>query len=1537
MLATRYASKPLPTAVPYELWCTTLNRQVDVGVLTKAALSFGSVAEQMDAASTLLRQLLEKEAVAFPSASSRVLPSVQHSWSVEYVGDADKQRANREVLDRIATSLLRFPDLGLQVHGLTGDVDEAPEALARFYGKRQREDVVELCTLLAKSRASTCMHELVRRGVSADRLVATAAARAGDARVQFFPQPLDQVKAKHAHAATQREADVNVARRAISSLLQAPGLVFNSEAEALRAPLGLAQAWSVDHLTPARSQSNRETLDGVARVVLTYPELWCELRGAAKPLDDAAAAAAAAAGGGVGGGGGGGGADGQRKRDLLAQNRAQACLDALVSRGAARSQLFVSTHSQPPTPGQAQGGDGVDVIAHAVGPKGRRGHVTDDVAEAFGRFDNQRFGAMAPADLPRALAQLGLSESRSASAAADAALRRYESRTAEIDLDEFGYLVAELRKLRAEASVVRPSFALLPTPLPSGYTYELRVRSDEPTLDGSAARVQNHDPAKPCSFETVSADGAHLEVRLALAPLSAGLTLRSELGRLSAGASGAVVSAADKPWYDGLATIPSVPFEVRHKRLNQVVATGTIGVPEKAALAHDGSLLVGEEYVVSTLEGAPFVASSTFTVRSPTAGEAGQEVVMRGGLREAKLTLAFESTSGQPLAPGIKYRIRSRRVAAHTAPLVQATTSRQGKPGIEELVSAQLSGGFLLHDQYVLEVEGSNVEGGVASQTKEFVMDSPSTRVVVRLLRRGPKASMVVRWHGPPAPASKQASATGDGDDAPLSAYSDVIEPIPFLLKDASSGKVLLAAAKATKAGSSDIGETGAFHASLFQGDEVTFETPASHGYAPSSTSTIVPYEAKFTVDVYLTRALQGYPTMPPQQPYPGYPPPPVPGSVAGGGTVRVAPAADQPAAMRLAPPPNLGFVITDAAAPPTATTYAYNPSQPPPGAYGGVPARVLTSGVFDASGGVGRIDESALVRGGQYKLELAHRPVNASSLIPVGDGDAAPCEPAHVIFAAGGDAPALTMRRRARPVRVLINASDALPNSSVASELLLEARHVAVPDVVVSSLRLASGSGDGDGGVRSGVLEGGLYIGEEYVLSARRAGTGAEEAARSAGSASAGAVTMHVTVVALPTPAGRLVEPQTVDFRTMAAAAAAAGPRWGDERPATVERSALVADAHRLHRALTSKSTADYPEVTDALYGKSVADLQALRQVWRETHPSKGELVTFVHSRGSRFRRGATRLEEMWMLSRSEVDARLIDEALNGGGKGGVTVDVMRVVEVLCTSMPHALVELRRAHRRTAGGAGLELKDALRTRLSQHYRHAGGSQSEDDSAFPLLAALLDGADEAARMSYTPELVARDVNALRAALLPPTSTGTSYDTVGGYAHVRDAALPVLTSRARPHLHAVAKAYESQYREPLAEMLSGRFGGDMRRATRLLLESSESYYAHKLHAALEGLERTPEIATVYDTKSLGRDTGGPLMGKTAAAAAGVGSSIHVDTVVGVVAGRFGRDLSGIMERWRGQYERSLAETVEQRATGELRRGLLAVLRSVPAPR
>ena len=1337
-----YSSKPLPSAVPYVLWCTTLESQVDIGVLRYAARKIGTVQDQVAAAVKIVTQLLDKDTVSFNSASDKGLSSIEQSWSIHYEGDADKLRQNHNVLEKIAQCLAIYPDIGMQLHGLTGDVDEAPEALARFYGMQQRSDVVDLCALLAKNRAAACMSDLVRRGVAARRLIATSTARSGHARVDFYPQPLEQVETKRESAFRRLEQEAELARRAIADLLQEHSVVFNSDDEAIRSSFGLKQAWNVDHAQAHRAAANREILNGVARVLRLHPELSCEVRCAAVQLEVSAAETDLAEHFRLDSV-----RDAQQVMEFLAQNRAQACLDALVQRGVPRQRLYCSRErvSDKAT---------VGFVPQAVRP--HDSHASEDVLDVFRRHGRNGSGGINSTELRAALKELGIDDAGSTQA--ETVLKKYDNdRSGTLEAEEFSRLVADLRRYRSKPAVVHPPHALLPTTLPAGAKYELRVRAAEALGENTSTHVQQFDPHNQlCTFETTNGDGTPVEVKLVLAPLSAAVTLTAEIGRSDRAAS------SEKPWYHGLTTIGSVPFEVRHKRADQVILTGAFSVPGSVPLHHEGTLFVGDEYEITTTEGSSFIARTDFVVcTSP--GLKPQEVIMRGVLREATLTIAFESASGQVLPPGIRYRVKSRRLQAAAKPLVQMTTSRAGTPGIEEVVTPHLIGGFLLHDVYLLEVDGSSVEGGVASHSKEFVMDQLQTRLVVRLLRRGHRSAMILRWRGPPIPRQAGAVATGDGDDVAIANYAEVAAPISFKLQDASSGKVLLAATKANHVAPTVVGEHGSFDATLFQGDELTIETEASHGYAPSSTSTIIPYEARFSLDIHLSRSG----ALPSQQQ-------PLdfasrPGANTGNEVIRLLPAPDQPGADALRLPTDLGFRL----------------SQEEGVARSGYQAQMpALSGFFDTAG-VARFDGAALVRGEQYRIDLAFRPTRSGQLLPIVMGDAAPADPATASFLVGSEGQ-LELRRRTRDVHIMIGQQSSA--GLVSGELHVEARHVKAEDVVCTSGRTVV-----DGEVRVCRLQRSLFVGEEYFIHVRKAADLANEVAT---------LKMRATILATPAAMDNRTVPQVIEFHS----SSLLGPRWYDEQPASVDRKSLAADARRLHKALTAKVT-NYGEIIEAVSGKSVADLQLLRSVWKELYPSKEDVVVFLKSRGSMFKRGATKLEELFLLSKDEFDVHMLNSALEGQN-----IDMMHVLEVFCTSMPHALLEMRHKCRVKSNlTRGRDLVEVMEARLG---RPPHADSADNDNVCSLLVSLLDGADEAATTDYSMDLVARDMQALRAAIHSRPHGGWD-----GRGQVRDAALPILTRRSRKHLQEVATAYHTHCNERLGQSLADCFQGDLKLGVR----------------------------------------------------------------------------------------------------------------------
>ena len=99
-----------------------------------------------------------------------------------------------------------------------------------------------------------------------------------------------------------------------------------------------------------------------------------------------------------------------------------------------------------------------------------------------------------------------------------------------------------------------------------------------------------------------------------------------------------------------------------------------------------------------------------------------------------------------------------------------------------------------------------------------------------------------------------------------------------------------------------------------------------------------------------------------------------------------------------------------------------------------------------------------------------------------------------------------------------------------------------------------------------------------------------------------------------------------------------------------------------------------------------------------------------------------------------------MVRSALQGRPEASRTFVPSEIVDVLCTSMPHALRDLRVAYRRLyAPEGGADAVDAPPFVVSQHIRQAlaaGPSGAhKDDSPVPLLTGLIEGADEAMRMS----------------------------------------------------------------------------------------------------------------------------------------------------------------------------------------------------------
>ena len=77
------------------------------------------------------------------------------------------------------------------------------------------------------------------------------------------------------------EADVEVVRKQMMSFMEDNDVSFNGarERRTKESPLGIAQAWNINHLDPNRRALNLKTIDGIAKILLLYPDMSCKVHG----------------------------------------------------------------------------------------------------------------------------------------------------------------------------------------------------------------------------------------------------------------------------------------------------------------------------------------------------------------------------------------------------------------------------------------------------------------------------------------------------------------------------------------------------------------------------------------------------------------------------------------------------------------------------------------------------------------------------------------------------------------------------------------------------------------------------------------------------------------------------------------------------------------------------------------------------------------------------------------------------------------------------------------------------------------------------------------------------------------------------------------------------------------------------------------------------------------------------------------------------------------------------------------------------------
>ena len=133
-----------------------------------------------------IEEILQDTEVKFNGAAEAGLPSVAQAWSIDHTDDAVAAE-NREIIAALAEVLCDYPALRFEVHGETGLVQSAPEALASLLGLHPVNDVVAIMDELARRRAQACLDALVEYGVPRAQLLVTSQGQGGGVKVEFIP------------------------------------------------------------------------------------------------------------------------------------------------------------------------------------------------------------------------------------------------------------------------------------------------------------------------------------------------------------------------------------------------------------------------------------------------------------------------------------------------------------------------------------------------------------------------------------------------------------------------------------------------------------------------------------------------------------------------------------------------------------------------------------------------------------------------------------------------------------------------------------------------------------------------------------------------------------------------------------------------------------------------------------------------------------------------------------------------------------------------------------------------------------------------------------------------------------------------------------------------------------------------------------------------------------------------------------------------------------------------------------------------------
>jgi Ca2+-binding EF-hand superfamily protein len=237
---------------------------------------------------------------------------------------------------------------------------------------------------------------------------------------------------KYMHAS---EASIAAYEEATSALQSLQTVEFNGAREMATklSQLGVAQAWSVDHLDVEMRRRNHEVLQMVVSILRRYPELVCEVHGTTTTtrtcdpdlaaffhLDPAKQM--------------------KRAMDCLARERAAACVDALVARGVEARRLRVTFKG-------CAGAQRVYFIARATFRSPVSYDPNDEADAIFSQYDTGNSGSIDMTELRVCLNELGV---QTDTRGAVKVLEGFDANeNGKLDFFEFKKLVLKLRQYQS--------------------------------------------------------------------------------------------------------------------------------------------------------------------------------------------------------------------------------------------------------------------------------------------------------------------------------------------------------------------------------------------------------------------------------------------------------------------------------------------------------------------------------------------------------------------------------------------------------------------------------------------------------------------------------------------------------------------------------------------------------------------------------------------------------------------------------------------------------------------------------------------------------------------------------------------------------------------------------------------------------------------------------------------------------------------------------------------------------------------------------